>query len=594
MDPLFIEQVGFEKMASRMLSEDPTKWTKEVLDEFFTEFPYFMSQNVNLEFKKRKDEKGYAVGTIDINNLSVPVIINNYELAPFDLVYSDGIILPLRQETLGALMNSKDAFKQIVSPDDDNSKVDLLFQRPLIDMQPTPGLNKHSSLKKSMIDMISDTITVDHKKELLAKLANKNIRAGFELNGTVSVLAKIAEVTPVQKSYFKESLAKTLPQDIHYIEKISRFQYKGTFGNSDIYDPVQMTLSADQISDYDLIKGVGTDIEKKAEYSVTKGAAFKIDGRHEKLVLMTQDGMRKHAYLDVAESSADSCDSTFRGEMPMIGDYGVWAENNTASKPFEITAMTKMARNYSITGSDGFTTKTYYPVRSVDKETPHESEKNAFYVPASARFVKIGEHSDITTKKNDFTPSNYFTKDSAGYYALNGPVFAKYAELSGKTTNTMTLSEASWASLQCKASKESVEKLASAHSNIRMPFECELDAPISIDKLASHLENKYDKDSQTIKKLAVNLIKEASVISDPNSVDAVLALNMVTRENILEFVTQLPMYEQVLSDLAKMLLMARMGLSAIPQQALSRAMTGLSQVVEVLRGMSSLNKNKPV
>jgi len=586
MESLFIKQPEFEKVANKLLSQDATQWTKEILDEFFTEFPFFMQENIDLQFKKRDDAKGYAVATIDANGLAIPVVVTNFQLSPFDVVYKDGVTLPLTQETLGAISGSDSAFKQVVRPQPDGSDVDMLFQRPIVDLQPQANVSKYASV----IDRVSDGITSKHKAELLDRLSDESVQAGYMTNGTVDILAKIANVQPKPKSYFKESLSKVLPRDIQYVEKLGRFKYRATFGNSEIDDPIVVELTENQAKELDNIVAVGHDIEKKAHFTSTKGAAFEVEGSHDKLVVMNVDGLRKHAWLDTNATDPENCLKTFGGEMPQQNDYGVWTDGNTATKPFEIVGLVKSAKHYEVNAYDGMKATTYIPLRSVDEITPHEKYDNTYYVPTSHRFVKVGELADIDRNTDrEQVIANYYTKDDVGLYNLQGPVFSKYAEL-GHDTTTMTLSDASWAALQCQASKQAVVKMASAPSNVRMPFDCELKAPQPLEKAANLISKEYEDYSSTIKEIAVDLVKEAATFSDPQSVDAILALNMVTKENILEFVQQLPTYEQVASDLAKLLLTVRMGLSTVPEMAVVKAMKGISTVVEVLRGMGKLNQ----
>jgi len=589
MDPLFIEQPKFEKVARRILDQDATKWTKQILDEFFTEFPYFMSENVNMEYKKKDETKGYAVATLSIGELAVPVIVTNYQLSPFDVCYKDGVTLPLTEETLGALANTNSAFKGVVQPERSDGQLDMLFQRSLVDLQPTAGMGKSASV----IDRISDTITQEHKNDLLAALSNNEVAAGFELNGTVEVLAKIANVTPRPATYFKDSLSKVLTRDIHYLQKEGRFKYILTEGNSEVFDPVVTELTAGQAEQYEPIKAIGHDIEKKAVFTSTKGAAFEIDGTHDKLVLMNVDGIRKHAMADMTTSSEAQCDTTFGGEMPQMNDYGTWTHGNKAMMPFEIVGMIKSAGHYEINGFNGTSAETYIPLRSVDAVTPHEEYDNTYYVPTSYKFVKVGESTDIErdgTHREEIE-ANYYTKDSVGLYSLQGPTFNKYAQL-GPNTHSMTHDEACYAALQCGASEASIIKMASAPTNVRIPFGSDLNCPTPLNKTAELLQAEYGAHSATIKAIATDLVKEAATLSDATAVDAVLALNMITKENILEFVHQLPLYEQVLSDLAKLLLTVRLGLPTVPEMAVERAMKGLSKVVEVLRGMSKLSKVK--
>ena len=74
---LFITQPEFVKLSAKEIDRDPSKWTKEILDEFFTQYPQFMASDVDIEYKRKDVDKGYAVATIMVEDIAVPVIINN-------------------------------------------------------------------------------------------------------------------------------------------------------------------------------------------------------------------------------------------------------------------------------------------------------------------------------------------------------------------------------------------------------------------------------------------------------------------------------------------------------------------------------------
>ena len=590
MDPLFKEQAQFEKVARVLLSQDATKWTKEILDHFFTEFSFFLSQNVEVQFKKKDADKGYAVGTINVGELAVPIIITDYQLSPLDVVYKDGITLPLTNETLGAIAKSESAFKRVVPPDNEMNDVDKLFQIPMVDLQASPTLGKYGSV----IDRISGTVTKEMKDEMMSRLEDDVIKTGFLQNDTTNIIDKIRDIMPQESTHITASLSKVLPRDIHYVEKVSRFESNLVEGNSNIYDPIITELDTKQAEEYEQFMAVGTDFEKKAEFNIARGASYEVEGFNDNMVLMNVDGMRKYAYSQIDVSSPTHCNKTFKGDMPMVSDYGVFVDGNKASKPFEITELRKVANSFQITGVDGAVQRTYIPLRSVEEVTPHETYDNTYYIPTRYKFVKVGESVDVvpTPININHEPLNYYTKDDVGFYRMSGPVFKKYAQISEKNISSMRYNDAVWSALQCKASQQDVTKMASAPINIRIPFNSELRAPVSLEKTASYISSKYAKVTSKIKGIAVDLIKEASTFADPTSVDAILALNMVTKDNVLEFVRQLPLYEQVLSDLAKILLTSRLGLFSIPEMAVQKAMKELSKIVEILRGMSNLDKVK--
>lgn len=589
MEQLFNKQAQFKKVARKVLSKDETKWKKETLDQFFTDFPFFMSQDVKVIFRQKDTNKGYAVGNIESGKFSVPIIIKDFSLAPFDVFYVGGTPLPLTNETLGALTSDGSAFAKAVDPPDDVQDIDRLFERPLVDMLPDT-MNKESSF--SIIDRISDTITEDHKQGLLEKLSeNKEIRTGFDVNGTADVLDKIASVKGKDEVYFKDALSKAIKRDIQLIKKEGRFKYKAVIGNSNIDDPVTVDLTPGQADSLDKVKGVGREIEKTASLNnIDDVISLDIGYSGEKLAIIEQDDMRKHAYVKSNTSDPEKC-AKLDGKAPELGDYGMFVRKNVSTKPFEVTHMIKSAENYEVTGFDGTNTKRYIPLKSVDEITEHESLENTYYMPTDYRFVKAGEYVDLGREPKKEFYNDFYTKDSANKYHLEGPTFEKYAELGHKIYN-LDEDQAQWAALQCKASTSGVKKMANAPINVKVPFKSDLEPPKDLEKVSEQLNEEYKDYSRKLRNIGQDLIKEASVLSDRTSVDAVLSLNLVTPENIMEFVRQIPGFEQVLSSLSKLLITIRLGLSSVPERAVVRAMKGLSKTVQTLRGIAKLEKNK--
>jgi hypothetical protein len=83
----------------------------------------------------------------------------------------------------------------------------------------------------------------------------------------------------------------------------------------------------------------------------------------------------------------------------------------------------------------------------------------------------------------------------------------------------------------------------------------------------------------------VSLIKEAS-IADPESVDAVLALGLITPDNLMAFLDHMQPLEDTVGRLAQMLIMARLGgLTELPEPALERSMKAIDRVLAGLKAL---------
>jgi hypothetical protein len=111
-----------------------------------------------------------------------------------------------------------------------------------------------------------------------------------------------------------------------------------------------------------------------------------------------------------------------------------------------------------------------------------------------------------------------------------------------------------------------------------------------LDKKASDTRR-----ASVIEKIATalkrDLIKEASMLTDPDSVDVVLSLNFINKDNLQSYVEQIPTMEKVQSKLAGMLVASRMGLAEVPEGAIKNSISGLTDVLDGLKLVkSSLSK----
>jgi len=82
-----------------------------------------------------------------------------------------------------------------------------------------------------------------------------------------------------------------------------------------------------------------------------------------------------------------------------------------------------------------------------------------------------------------------------------------------------------------------------------------------------------------------NLVKEASMLTDPDAVDVVLSLNFINEESLSNYIENLDKMKGVLADLSQLLIASRMGLSEIDETATKNAITGLSDVIEGLENV---------
>jgi len=102
-----------------------------------------------------------------------------------------------------------------------------------------------------------------------------------------------------------------------------------------------------------------------------------------------------------------------------------------------------------------------------------------------------------------------------------------------------------------------------------------------LEKKASHIEI-LKKISSLLRK---DLIKEASALNDPDAVDVVLSLNFINENSLAGFIDNIGEMRRILSELSKMLIASRLGLSDLDESAIKKSMEGLD---EVIRGLENI------
>ena len=352
----------------------------------------------------------------------------------------------------------------------------------------------------------------------------------------------------------------------------------------------------------------------------------------------------KNNYQTIDQFKFDKVASTLvtKGEDDInLGDYGFFAvDNNAITKPFKVQSIQKVAGvgNFEILADHGLEAKYYYPISVKDNDLiSHETKKLASYVPSNAKFIKLANklhEADIQYKFFNLTKAasdteqfivegtkgfekisitvepdalfmvaqnvkqaelipqatNEVIRDTAGLYRLNGTAFTKMAKQNSnyKLAN-LNKHEAIWNSILLGASDEDVNHINVLVKNASHKIKNQLDVPVSIKALEKSAEQSITSSGLTDKIASIpSLIKEAAVMSDKTTVDAVLSLGLINKYNILEFIALVPDYERVAGELAKLLIMTRLGLSNLPERVVKTAMESLTSVIFMLKRINTI------
>ena len=100
-----------------------------------------------------------------------------------------------------------------------------------------------------------------------------------------------------------------------------------------------------------------------------------------------------------------------------------------------------------------------------------------------------------------------------------------------------------------------------------------------LDKLAS-------RKLPDVSHMRIDLVKEAAVVPDAVAIDTMLSLGFLTPQNVEVFAKHLPIMDEAQKRLCELLLASRMGLRAIPEEALERAIKGVERAITGLKELA--------
>lgn len=661
----------FEKTSSTSvyLSPDSTTWVKTVITNFLQKFPDLQTLPIVVNWVKTEFDKGFAIGTLDVFNGHIPVIIRDFRLYPLDMILFENAAIPLTPETMNELLTNPSPFAGATSV---KQKASLnIFGDGMMNLSPvdtigreTNGMSqtrdavKVASVNKSVmtafVNAFLDENTAVQEKlaSFLDKLDNIAITPDEFVNVTefdrsykftdelgnsfvknassLYDIETVTELTATEAKSFIPKLAE-LPVTPEFIEKVAENELEigktGKFKCEDSETPGFTILSIDKTA----------QIEKFASLSYYDSSGT---------LLINKIGN----YFDVADQlrvDSDNMEKISYSE-PSIGDLGVLVVNHKVSKPFTVNTIMKIAnfgkKNQDfLLGDTGFNKIAFYFEKNTKNDfVSHETEKNGYYVPKNAKFIKL-------SKKLPGNENEMKKLASAMLVSHNSPYMIKIAGLTGSSftnyeiysnldkisydsaTNTYAIpktaefveildkkieKKANIAEnyIKCDSvgfysftgpeikkfeklghavtnlSKEdalwTLVKLGGAQDDILALTELKKNAACKTKaKLKSPIKKEVTKVANAVK--PVYMFKAAAVLNDQSSVDSILSLGLMTDDNLAEYVGEIPEYERVVGELCKLLITCRLGAN-LDENVLSGAVQNLTKVVYMLKQLKGL------
>ncbi len=132
MDNLFITErvLGtFTKEANVKLSKNPDEWMQEVVKFLHQSYPWLADAKVQVNFNRVDADNGAGVGQIQLDEkVSIPLVVDNFKLAPLDVFWVNGKLHPLTKSSLQEIVQGTTLGKP-VEPGEGAASDMALFSR---------------------------------------------------------------------------------------------------------------------------------------------------------------------------------------------------------------------------------------------------------------------------------------------------------------------------------------------------------------------------------------------------------------------------------------------------------------------------------
>jgi len=634
-----------DKLADIRLPHDHTKWEDEILEALNEQHPYLPSGQLKLSINAKDPHTGYGIGNVMLNDkIQLPIVIDKFQLKPFDTFLKDGELQTLNKESVLAALQSNEFGTPVPPGAGEVSDVFMTHTRPPFDGKYTyaAAIDKFAAWTEATPEDVEKQLTnvfgVDNAeyfiggdptiKNVLDHLVAGNMDKIKE-EGKTRVMNDTG--TPVLKKNIgtpKTTGMKTSEWRTHIVP-IADSKYEATRGGgAKLENAAQHKVAGlvfDDVYDIDLRKFAGCQMFVCGEGYDFNSAFF---GEQ------TEDGR-----LAVIDKLAGD---TLHIDQAQTGKTGVfwWRSDNgekvACTSPVRITDRV-MSRGhvYAVQGL-GSTDKVAYIVPLASAGRPFHEKKGSYdvlYVPAGG-FVEITPRRSPFGQSYDQNRNFVALSEQNGNYKVafcveaplaikirkhfgateqDGMTRSKVANLLGRFYDSESV-EAALVSLRragtIKFATDGVEgylkvaqhALGMSDREKEVISRIKLAAPtvlMAVMKMRQGLDVGADSASMMataeklamIDPLAAVWYKVAAFIDEgeeQDTVDSALGLNILNSQTIAKYLDGIDMLETARKFCLKLLLASRLGLS-IDGNAARTAAFALDDLVRELKQLRSMS-----
>lgn len=643
--PLFLDpQVTFDKTAAAGidLGANAKTWPSAILKEAYRQVPFLSEYDVDVVMDQQDPNKGYALGHLAIRNkeatpvfagmddkpledlvnkqAKIPVIVKEGHMLPLRVLADDDGFEPLTERRLGTTLFRADLADLVGKGPGDTSLVDQLYPPA------TSRFGGGSVVKTaSVLEQIAPTMTEEDREAVLHAVRSDPalvVKVGRN-ESFAGAIDRISQAEPLSVEDARAAVEEHLRPDVVQIVKGPGFYRTKTASATSWGHTVEANMSRSEAA-----RVWGADVLDRVdeEGMITAGRSFQAQDDPADLEPVTEYGRYRvktasgswsegwvfpHVVdLDMKLTSqaiyTDGLNAAVQEKVAGIpaeghmfpAEHGVGA---TGRGFFMATTQDKAVATVPLTienavrdAGDGYYNAHTDLGEKVKLSMVHGARKivkiaeGHYGIPADMGFVRMrgkvtltdGRHDDearkiasLVTVRSDGTcysldghPLDRTSSEHKDFVDRAGAEFLLVGMGAHPTRARAKLAEAD---LRGISEISGMRELLTHDESARRA----LVESGHMDKVAAV--------RTTVPKLS--LIKEAAVIEDDETVDAILSLNFLTPSNVTLFMDNIPAFEKAASHLAELVVASQLGLKNVDETAAYRAMSGIDSVISGLR-----------
>lgn len=313
------------KLASMELPVDIKEWPPKIKEKLLSEHPYLGKFNVKVDLKNTDKESQSGIGSIgvraDKKTLFIPLIVEEGEIKPFDIMIHEGETKPLTKEKIKEIFRSFEISNETADDDelrdfpDRDSIYDEQLNAPNTGLAASDGKVTTASVEPgNMIKNLDGKVREDDVSKIADALNNDDrLAASFAETSGGSVIENVMDIDPNKNGEVKaaEVLENFKPSDVFLCKEASPNTVEMYSTPRKIYHPRKQEVSFNLAEK--TLKEAGFDAGKLDELSPNNDVVFVPDDNNGtkkesannllkvnspgKYDVFTKSGQKKQAYV---------------------------------------------------------------------------------------------------------------------------------------------------------------------------------------------------------------------------------------------------------------------------------------------------------